>query len=158
PSSPANVTAASFTVTFLNGSGGGTGGTTISASSTSISLSSPGNLSTYVTINSSSASNLTLTTSVTSGASWLTASLTSATVSSTSPTSVFIQASPTGLQNGTTYQGNITVTPSSGTAISIFVSFAVTSGGGSGALTITPQNTATWSYTTGGSLPATQNY
>jgi uncharacterized protein (TIGR03437 family) len=154
-SSPTGVAPATITVTFINGSGG-TGSSLITASLTSISLSSPGNTLQAVGISTTSGLNISLTAST--SVSWLTATLASTIVSSAAPTSVTIQANPAGLQNGTTYQGNVTVTPTGGTAISIFVSFAVTSGGGSGALTITPQNTAAWTYTTGGVLPTTSNY
>jgi hypothetical protein len=54
---------------------------------------------------------------------------TTTSVASGGSTTLTAYANTTGLTTGLTYQGTITVTPSTGTALSIPVSFTVGSGG-----------------------------
>ena len=72
------------------------------------------------------------------------------TISSSGGTTITVTASSFSLTSGT-YQGTVTVTPSTGTPLVINVSFTVGGSGGNGSWTVSPSN-FTWSYTTGGTF------
>src|ERR1035438_8742370 len=147
PSSPAGVAAVQITVTYNNtgGGGGGGGSTSLSASITTVALTS---VTTFapVTITDISQQAVSVTTSVTpASATWLTVSLIPSIILSGQTATLGITANTVGLA-ATTYQATVTLTPSFGTALPITVNLTVgSSGGGSW---IASPSTAAWSYTT----------
>ena len=145
PTSPAGVAAVQITVTYDNtGSGGGGGSTTLAASQTTVALTSVTDAA-IVTITNISSGAVNVTASVSANAPWLSATLTPAIINAGSTASLFLNANLTGLA-ATTYQGTVTLTPTSGTALPITVNLSVGSSGG-GSWVASP-NTLTWSYTT----------
>jgi hypothetical protein len=152
------VAAATISVVFAHGSGGGTGGgSTVTASPTSVNISafSPNTGFGNVTLSTASVTQISLSapfsTVTTGGTNWLSASLNTSVVSNVSSAILTIQASAAGLANGT-YLGTVTVTPSSGSTVTITVNFTVGGGGGTGNLTASI-NPVTLTYSTGGSFP-----
>lgn len=134
---PSVGTPTTVTVTFTvgTGSGGGGGGSNgaITANPNSLSF-------TAATGQSTVAQNVTLTSPTTvtilgisSNVSWLTTTITtgSLTIGPNAPGNLSIIASAAALTNGT-YNGQLTITPSSGTATVIAVTFTVGTGSGGG--------------------------
>src|ERR1035437_6587597 len=158
PTSPAGVAAVTITVTF-DGSGGGGGGITLSASSNPVNLTAAANsqTSTPVTITTTSVSAITIQagSSVASGGTnWLSTSITNTSLSSAAGASITIFANAFNLAAGFTYQGTVTVTPSTGTPLNITVNFTVGSGAGNGTWSASP-STIPWNFTTNsGIFPA----
>jgi uncharacterized protein (TIGR03437 family) len=146
PSSPAGVAAVQITVIYDNtGGGGGGSSTSLSASSTTVALTS---LTTFapVTITNISSNAVSVTASVTTAsATWLTVSLVPNIIVSGGTATLGITANTAGLA-ATTYQGIVTLTPTSGTALPITVNLTVGSSGG-GSWLVSP-STVPWSYTT----------
>ena len=130
PTSPAGVADVSISVTF-NGSssGGGGGSSTLTPSQTSVTL--PGNGS--VVISTTSTSSIGLSASVQQSScgnvNWLGFQLPVTTVSSAQTSTLTVTASSIGLTSGQVCQGNIIVTPTTGTVLTIPVNF--TAGGSS---------------------------
>ena len=145
PTAPAGVTAVTITVTFSGSGGGGGGGSNVlTPSQTSITF--PGNGS--VILSTTSISAISLTVSVTQSScgnvNWLDYQLPVPTVSSAASTTLTVVANTIGLTSGQVCQGTITVTPSTGTALRIPVTFTVA---GSGDWTVNP-NPASLNFTT----------
>src|ERR1035437_3977427 len=161
PTSPAGVAAVTITVTFdgSGGGGGGGGSITLSASSNPVNLTAAANsqTSTPVTITTTSVSAITIQvgSSVASGGTnWLSASITNTSLSSAAGASITIFANAFNLAAGFTYQGTVTVTPSTGTPLNITVNFTVGSGAGDGTWSASP-STIPWNFTTNsGIFPA----
>ncbi len=146
PTAPAGVTPVTITVTFSgSGRGGGGGSNILTPSQTSVTL--PGNGSVVLSTTSVSTLSLTVTVSQSScgNVNWLNYQLPIATVSSAASTTLTVVANPSGLTSGQVCQGTLTVNPSTGTALTIPVSFTVA---GSGGWTVNP-NPASLSFTTG---------
>ena len=161
PTSPAGVAAVTITVTFggSGGGGGGGGSITLSASSNPVNLTAAANsqTSTPVTITTTSVSAITIQvgSSVASGGTnWLSTSITNTSLSSAAGASITIFANAFNLAAGFTYQGTVTVTPSTGTPLNITVNFTVGSGAGDGTWSASP-GTIPWNFTTNsGIFPA----
>jgi uncharacterized protein (TIGR03437 family) len=155
PSAPTGVAAASFTVSFSGSSSGGGGGSTVlnanpnpvnfNLAANSTSVQTPVSISTTGSVNQ--------TISVLSNNSWITATVTNASVVPGTPGSIALTASSVGLTSNTTYNGTVTVTPSTGTALTVNVVMVVGSGsGGTGNWSVSPAGTVNWSYTSGGTF------
>ena len=139
---PGNVV---ITVTFdTTGSGGGGGGT-LAASQNPVNLTSAANATT-ISITSTSLASIQITNPLTVSASWLTASLNTYFVNSTSGATLFVSANSSGLANQT-YPGTVTLVPSSGTPLVITVNFTVGGGGGGGTWSTNPSS-VTLNFTT----------
>ena len=163
-SAPAGVTPASFTVSWTNGSGGGTvgggGANTIAVSKTTSLLSAASGGVTFdnITVSTSNSTGvgLSIASSTTSCGDWLTAGLNTTTIAGASTANINITANAFNLSN-VSCVGKVTITPNPGTAIDITVNFTVGtgSGGGSGngGLSIAPSS-FTLNYNTGGSFPS----
>jgi hypothetical protein len=155
--SPSGVSPVTITVTFNAGVNGGGGNGTLTSSISPINLSSSQTFS-NPTITTTSITPITISvstsTSSCTGVNWLSANVagTSTISQSSGGTSLAVSANLSGLASGTC-QGTITVTPSTGAALSIPVNLTVGSGSG-GNLSANP-NPASLSYSTGGTLPAT---
>jgi uncharacterized protein (TIGR03437 family) len=153
------VTPVTISVTFNSGNGsGGSGTLTASPNPINLSASSGSQFTQSVLISTTSSVALPLGVSTVmnnGGTNWLAASLTgTGSVVSGSPATVNVTASAASLPNGT-YTGTVTVTPGSGTALSIPVNFTVGgTTGGNGQWTISP-NSIPFSYSTGGTFPST---
>lgn len=162
PTAPDDAVASSVTVTLNVGGGSGGTGTTISSSLSTVPLSWTNGNTAYaspspvITTTSSTPIGLTLGTPTTSsGGNWLSAQLTTNSITSLVGATLLIQASPSGLSPGT-YQGSISITPSTGTQISVGVTFTVASGGGGGGqLSVSPA-TINWNFNTSGGATPTQ--
>lgn len=161
PTLPLGVTAKSITVTYTSGNTGGGGGSTIlTASPSPVYLSAGANSITApatVMISTSGSSNVTIagvsTTETTgTGVTWLSAQNANANVVPGIPGSITITGNSSGLAAGT-YTGSVTVTPSTGGALTIPVNFTVGSGGGSGNWNVNPSSVS-WNYSTGGGFPS----
>ena len=158
PTAPAGAVGGikTITVTF-NGSGnpgGGGGSNILSASANPVNLFAAANSTTTstVSVTTSSTTPITITVSpaaITGGTNWLSASPSSATISSSGGVTLTLFASSASLASGFSYQGTVTVTPSIGTALVINVNFNVGTGGGNGSWSVNPA-TFNWNYTTGG--------
>src|ERR1035437_5727910 len=109
PTCPAGVAAVTITVTFDGSGGGGGGGITLSASSNPVNLTAAANSQTSTPV-----------------------TITNTSLSSAAGASITIFANAFNLAAGFTYQGNVTVTPSTGTPLNITVNFTVGSGAGNG--------------------------
>jgi len=151
---------ATITVTYPT-NGSGVGGT-ITATPSSVTLYAAANgTASPVTVSLAGNNGITFGVSslVTSpaGGNWLGAALTGG-YGSVTPSSLTISANAYGLQNGYTYYGTVTVTPTNGaSATPIYVTLVVGSGGGNGNLTAYP-NYFSWSFTTNsGSFPTPQS-
>src|ERR1035438_708604 len=154
PTSPAGVAALTITVTYDTTGGGGSGGSTLTASKLSVSLDS---LHTSDTVNIGTTSGVAITAGVTwtvlSGATqWLNPNpiLSNFVINPGTGSILTIYANPAGLPAGT-YQATVTLTPSTGTALTINVTFTV--GATGGAWSANPSSIP-WSFTTGGTLPS----
>ncbi len=153
PTGPSGVstTAVDITVTF-NSAGGGGGSTTLTASpSGTINLSANANSTAAqnvaITTASSSTLNLSLAVAVSSGvASWLSASLSTPSITSSAGATLTITGNSANLTSGLTYTGTVTLTPSTGTPLVINVSFTVGASVTNGVWTATP-GTMGWTYT-----------
>ena len=152
--SPTNGTAAvTITVTYdTTGGGGGTGSSTLTASVSAVTLDS---IHTSATVNIGTTSGIAITAGVTwaiqSGTiSWLSATLNPFVVAPGTGSILTIFGAPAGLTAGT-YQGTVTLTPSTGTPLTINVTLTVGANGG-GAWSAFPSS-VTWNYTTGGISP-----
>src|ERR1017187_11680 len=134
---PANAAAVTITVTYNSGSSGGGGATVLSASPTPVSLTAGANSqASYpvaITTTSASAITISMTASVTgSVTSWLSNStLATNTISSSGGTTLTIVANSYNLPTGS-YQGTVTITPSTGLPLNITVNFTVGSTVGNG--------------------------
>src|ERR1039457_4246339 len=159
PTSPANAAAVTITVTYNSGSSGGGGATVLSASPTTVSLTAGANSqASYpvaITTTSASAITISMTASVTgSVTSWLSNStLATNTISSSGGTTLTIVANSSNLATGS-YQGTVTITPSTGLPLNITVNFTVGSTVGNGTWYATPGSVA-WNFTSNsGSYPS----
>ena len=159
PSSPAGVAAVTITVTYNSGSSGGGGATVLSASPTTVSLTagtnSQASYPVAITTTSASAITISMTASVTgSVTSWLSNStLATNTISSSGGTTLTIVANSSNLATGS-YQGTVTITPSTGLPLNITVNFTVGSTVGNGTWYATPGSVA-WNFTSNsGSYPS----
>src|ERR1019366_4583047 len=120
---PVNGTAAVvITVSYDTGGGGGGGSSTLTASNTNVSLDS---IHTSATVNIGTTSVVAVTATVSwtvqSGStSWLSAALNPFVVNPSAGSILTVYAVPGGLTAGT-YQGTVTVTPSTGTPLNINV-------------------------------------
>src|ERR1017187_9187011 len=157
PTSPANAAAVTITVTYNSGSSGGGGATVLSASPTTVSLTAGANSqASYpvaITTTSASAITISMTASVTgSVTSWLSNStLATNTISSSGGTTLTIVANSYNLPTGS-YQGTVTITPSTGFPLN--VNFTVGSTVGNGTWYATPGSVA-WNFTSNsGSYPS----
>ena len=146
-----------ITVTFTGtGTGGGGGSNILSASANPVSLFAPANSTTSNTVNVTTSSSTAITffvssQAVTGGTNWLSATASTNTISSSGGATITLNASSASLTSGFTYQGTVTVTPSTGTALIINVNFNVGTSGGNGTWTVSPSS-VTWGYTTGGAF------
>jgi uncharacterized protein (TIGR03437 family) len=150
--SPAST--ATITVNWVpqgsgGGGGGGTGGTTITPSTTSVTWNNSAGSTSSTTISLTSSSTTGISYSLYTSVNWLTVTPTTGTVYATSPASLALQFNSSGLQAGT-QTGYIYVTYGT-TTFTITVSFTVIT---SNVLTISP-TTASWGYTSGGTVPYT---
>ena len=159
PTSPANAAAVTITVTYNSGSSGGGGATVLSASPTTVSLTAGANSqASYpvaITTTSASAITISMTASVTgSVTNWLSNStLATNTISSSGGTTLTIVANSSNLATGS-YQGTVTITPSTGLPLNITVNFTVGSTVGNGTWYATPGSVA-WNFTSNsGSYPS----
>jgi uncharacterized protein (TIGR03437 family) len=148
----------SLTVSGTGGGGGGgaSGNVTVSASSLNFSAQAPaGNLPVQaLTVNSASGTpgvGFVLQVTTTSGGAWLSTSPGPGQQLTTS-TTVSVNANASSLAAGT-YNGNIRVTPTGGTAIDVPVNLTVTSPPTVSAL----PTSLTFSYRAGGAAPAAQS-
>src|ERR1039458_289506 len=147
------------TMTYNSGSAGGGGPTVLSASPTTVSLTAGANSqASYpvaITTTSASAITISMTASVTgSVTSWLSNStLATNTISSSGGTTLTIVANSYNLPTGS-YQGTVTITPSTGLPLNITVNFTVGSTVGNGTWYATPGSVA-WNFTSNsGSYPS----
>jgi len=131
------------------GGGGGTGTTTITPSTTSVTWSNSGGTTSSTSVSLTTGSTTGISYSLYTSVNWLTVTPTTGTVYSTSPVSLALQFSSSGLQAGT-QTGYIYITYGS-TTFTITVTFTVIN---SNLLTISP-TTASWGYSTGGTVPYT---
>lgn len=92
---------------------------------------------------------------ITSNASWLSATPTPITVAPGTPVSITLTANPTGLAVGT-YSGNLTFTPSTGTALVVPVTLNVGVTGGTGAFSVSPNPIPTFTFASGATIPSSQ--
>ena len=159
PTSPANAAAVTITVTYNSGSSGGGGATVLSASPTTVSLTAGANSqASYpvaITTTSASAITISMTASVTgSVTNWLSNStLATNTISSSGGTTLTVVANSSNLATGS-YQGTVTITPSTGLPLNITVNFTVGSTVGNGTWYATPGSVA-WNFTSNsGSYPS----
>ena len=153
------VAAVTITVTYNSGSSGGGGATVLSASPTTVSLTAGANSqASYpvaITTTSASAITISMTASVTgSVTSWLSNStLATNTISSSGGTTLTVVANSSNLATGS-YQGTVTITPSTGLPLNITVNFTVGSTVGNGTWYATPGSVA-WNFTSNsGSYPS----
>ncbi|MBS1855757.1 MAG: hypothetical protein JST11_10355 [Acidobacteria bacterium] len=165
--SGAGVAPATITVTYTagggSGGGGGGGGTGITLSNTISTLTTPVNGSTVydnsITISTSSSSSIGLTVSSTltscTSQQWLTASLNISSITSGAPATLNIAANPYGLSAGLC-NATITITPTSGAAATVSVTFSVGSSGSGGIMSVAP-STVSLNYTTGSTPSASQS-
>ena len=126
PTAPSGVADVIITVTFSGSGGGGGGGSnTLTPSQTSVTL--PGNGNVVLSTTSTSAISLTAGVSQSScgNVNWLAFQLPITTVSSAASTTLTVVVNSSGLTSGQVCQGTITVTPSTGTALQIPVTFTV---------------------------------
>jgi len=152
--SPAGVTNSplTFTVNFNSSTGGGGGGS-LTSSVNPITLSAATGTTTSVTptISTTSVTAIglsapTITISSCLGVNWLTASLSSNTISASLPVSLLVSANASGIGTGVC-QGSVTLTPSVGNALTISVTLNVNGSGSSGSLTPS-QSTVSFNFTT----------
>src|ERR1035437_7012158 len=163
PTAPASAVGAPVTITVsFNGSGNPGGSITLTANPAgpiSLAAAANGEVSTGVTITTSSVSSITI--SVTSSVvvavtNWLSnSSINNSTISSAGGTTLTIDASAVSLPSGT-YQGTVTITPSTGSPLSITVNFTVGTGVGNGLWTATPGSVAFNFTTNSQSYPSQQ--
>jgi uncharacterized protein (TIGR03437 family) len=155
-SAPAGVNPVNITVTFNQGSTGGSG--TLSSNPSTLNLSAAQGAASFanpqITTTSAAPITISVTTSTSSctNVSWLSASAPGTPISSTSPVNLFVQANASGLAPGLC-TGSVIVSPSVGTVLTIPVNFTV-GNGGTGNLTASP-NPVNLTYTTGGNFPST---
>ena len=139
----------SMVVSTSGGGGGGSGNVSASPASLSFTYVQGGDIPTLkgiVVSSASGSSSVGITTSITSGSTWLSVTPTSASTQVTLSVSV----SPTALAAGT-YNGNVRITPNGGTAVDIPVTLTVQS------LTVTATPaTLTFNYRAGDPAPAAQ--
>jgi uncharacterized protein (TIGR03437 family) len=156
PTAPAGVAAVTITVTF-NGTGGGGGGgsSTLTPSQTSVTL--PGNGSVVISTTSASAISISANVQQSScgNVNWLGFQLPVTTVSSVQTSTLTVTANSSGLTNGQVCQGSVIVTPSSGTPLTIPVTFTV-NGSGSGGWTVNPSTVSLNFTTNSGNFPSAQ--
>lgn len=155
----------SFTVQYVSGStggGGGGGGTTgtITASPTSVTLSSVAGSTSApqatITLSTNNSSAVPFSVSYSPIGTWLQASTPNSFVTAGSNASITVVASAFSLNNNT-YSGSITITPTSGTPTVVPVTFNVGTGGGSGSGTITATpNPVNWTYSSNSGTFPTQ--
>src|ERR1017187_7323196 len=153
------VAAVTITVTYNSGRSGGGGASVLSASPTTVSLTAGANSqASYpvaITTTSASAITISMTASVTgSVTSWLSnSSLATNTISSSGGTTLTIIANSSNLATGS-YQGTVTITPSTVLPLNITVNFTVGSTVGNGTWYATPGSVA-WNFTSNsGSYPS----
>jgi uncharacterized protein (TIGR03437 family) len=150
--SPATgVTPVTITVIYP---GGSSSGGSITATPSSVTLyAAAGGSATPVTValGGNVGINFSLSSLVTSPPSgtWLGAALTGG-YGLTTPSSLTISANASGLQNGYSYYGTVTVSPTNGASTQIGVTFTVGSGGGTGIGIVTPTS-LTFAYSTSSS-------
>ncbi len=161
PTIPSGVAAVTIAVTFDSTGGGGTGSTTLTASPTTVNLTaavnSPASTTVNITTNSVSTITINQSTSVSSGAAnWLSVSPFASALDSSGGSTLTITADGTSLTSGLTYQGSVIVTPSTGTPLTIPVTFAVSAGVTNGAWIATP-GAVGWNFViNSGVYPASQ--
>lgn len=156
PIAPTGVAAVTISVTF-DGSGGGGGGggsnilTATPGGAVNLSAALNSQASANVTINTSSTTPITITPAATvtsGGVNWLSiSSISTNTISNVNGSILTITASGIGLSSGVTYQGTVTVTPSTGTSLAITVNFTVGTGGSNGTWSVS-QSSVPLSFTT----------
>ncbi|HZT37145.1 MAG TPA: IPT/TIG domain-containing protein [Bryobacteraceae bacterium] len=143
---PSNTVRVDLTVASGSGPQG-----TLGVSPTALSLSDTSGLSAYISVTgpaSNPVMNFTATASTTTGSGWLQVSP----VVTQTPASLLVTAITSGLANGT-YQGSITITPTSGTPTTVPVTLTV--GASSGGGTVSPSSFQFYGQP-GGSIPPAQ--
>ncbi len=157
PTAPTGLAPVSITVTFTGtGNGGGGGGSNIlTASANPVTLNAGVNSvvtgTVNVTTSSSTAIGITSVSAavITGGTSWLSVqNVSSYSITSSAGTTISLLANSASLPAGT-YQGTVTVSPNTGTALVINVNFTVGGTGGNGSWTASPTSVS-WGYTTNG--------
>ncbi|MGA3016140.1 MAG: hypothetical protein ABSF62_03405 [Bryobacteraceae bacterium] len=148
-----------YQVVFVVNGGTSTGPLTLSTSGMVFNATASGSLpaSQNLTVSASSLTNATV--SVTeqscSNLTWLTIAPSGSFNATTSGSIFSVSANQSGIAGGTTCGGTITFTTASSTQ-TVSVSMVVASNGTSGNVTVTPSGPLSFSYTVGGSNPATQ--
>ena len=155
PTIPASgVADVMITVTYDPRTGGGGGGSsTLSASQTTLNLTSI-ITEAFVTISTTNVAAINIhnpvTVTTTTGGNWLSAGMTFYSVSANDSDTLTISANPLSLPAGT-YQGTVELVPDSGTPLDISVSFTVGGGGGGGnGSWFANPSAITWNFTVGG--------
>jgi uncharacterized protein (TIGR03437 family) len=143
---PTTGTPVMITVSYDTGGGGGGGGSTLIPSQPSIALTSAAN-STTINIMNGSAASIQIFNPPTVSASWLTAAMGGYTLASGASAALFVSANSSGLA-AQTYQGTVTLIPSTGTQLVINVTFTVGGGGGGGSGWSTNPSSIAWNFTT----------
>ena len=140
-----------ITVSYDTGGGGGGGSSSLTASNTNVSLDS---IHTSATVNIGTTGAVavaaTVSWTIQSGSTnWLSATLNPFIVDPSAGSILTIYGVAGGLSAGT-YQGTVTVTPSTGTALNINVTLTV--GGNAGGTWTAYPSSIQWSFTTGGTF------
>jgi len=154
PSAASGAAAVTITVTYTSGTSGGGGSSVLSANPNPVNFNLGANstsVQTPVAISTTGSVNQTIQSAV-ANVNWLSVQVTNPSVVPSSPGGIALTASSVGLQNST-YNGTVTVTPSTGAALTINVSLTVGGGSGTGNWSVSPSSTVSWSYTTGGTFP-----
>ena len=154
---PTTGTAVTIKVIFSGTGTGGGGSNILSASANPVNLAAGINSSSSGTVNVTTSSSTAITITVgsaivTGGTNWLSIqSVSTNTISSSGGATITLGANSVSLTTGVTYQGTVTVTPSTGSPLVINVNFTVGGSGGNGSWTVSP-STVTWGYTSGGTF------
>ncbi|MEO8371923.1 MAG: hypothetical protein ABI806_22245 [Candidatus Solibacter sp.] len=154
PSVASGASAVTITVTYNGGQGGG-GTSVLSANPNPLNFNLPVSTTSAVTpvsISTTGSVNQTIQ-SATANVNWLNVQVNNASVVPGAPGSLSVTASSDGLAN-TTYSGAITVTPTSGPALTISVNLTVGGGSGNNNWSVSPSTSVNLSYTTGGAFPS----
>jgi uncharacterized protein (TIGR03437 family) len=141
----------SYSSTASCSSGGSSSGGLVLNTST-LALTSAANAG---TVSVSNTTTLPVTYSTASPDSWLTAAPASGSVAAGTSTTLTVTASTTGLSTGT-HTGTVTITPTGGTALTVTVTFTVSSNTGTGTFTAdgATAQSLTFTYQSGGTVPA----
>lgn len=160
PTAPTGVLEVTIAVNFDGASGGGSSSATVTASATTVNLTAAANSPAFTTVNITTNSVSTIALNATASVSlgvvnWLSVSPDSSTLNSGGGSTLTITANANGLTSGFSYQGTVTVTPSTGPPVTISVVFSVAAIVGNGVWSASPGSTG-WNFATNSAVYPSQ--